>query len=596
MKRPTRPRTRDCAAITALALAAPLLGGVPSAGAAEATRDAPIILAQRAADDAAEEDKRNRKDKKRGERNQRGPGNDMGGKQGMEGRRRSSQPQMDNVPPGGRAQKFEPPMQGMESPRRQRSQQVETPPPNDRKQFQPGPKAPRQDAQDGPTRHRFFDRNKDARRPPPAEATTEQPAGPGMRKGFRDGGRDQVPPPAGAAKVQPIDPGVRKGFRDGGRDQVQPPAGAAKVQPIDPGMRKGFRDDARDRTRDSAVDSPRNERNFLPERSERKRWRAERREAEKSGGWDNLKDLKKQRKERRVEGGRTIIEEPDSRRIIRSGDRAFIIRDETRRFRRGNNDAMTKRRPGGGNITTIVRPNGVRIISETAPDGRLIRRYRRGHDGRDIILIDNRRTWRKWGAIGAGAALAAGLLIAIEPPHYRGPRNRYVVDYDHASYDDVYDALIAPPIDDLDRGYTLDEVIGTYNLRERMRRIDLDSINFEFGAWQVDESQYNKLERVARAMGRIIDRNPDEVFLIEGYTDAVGDDVDNLSLSDRRAEEVANILTEEFDIPPENLVTQGYGEQFLKIDTDGPERANRRVTVRRITPLLERRVSRRFRD
>ena len=39
-------------------------------------------------------------------------------------------------------------------------------------------------------------------------------------------------------------------------------------------------------------------------------------------------------------------------------------------------------------------------------------------------------------------------------------------------------------------------------------------------------------------------------------------------------------------MPPENLVTQGYGEQYLKIDTQGPERANRRVTVRRITPLV----------
>jgi hypothetical protein len=56
----------------------------------------------------------------------------------------------------------------------------------------------------------------------------------------------------------------------------------------------------------------------------------------------------------------------------------------------------------------------------------------------------------------------------------------------------------------------------------------------------------------------------------------------------RRAEEVAYILTESFDVPPENLVTQGYGEQFLKIDTQAPERANRRVAARRITPLLAR--------
>ncbi len=74
--------------------------------------------------------------------------------------------------------------------------------------------------------------------------------------------------------------------------------------------------------------------------------------------------------------------------------------------------------------------------------------------------------------------------------------------------------------------------------------------------------------------------------MIEGHTDAVGSDVDNLSLSDRRAEAVANILTENFQIPPENLVTQGYGKQYLKVATDGPSRENRRVTIRRITPLL----------
>ena len=84
----------------------------------------------------------------------------------------------------------------------------------------------------------------------------------------------------------------------------------------------------------------------------------------------------------------------------------------------------------------------------------------------------------------------------------------------------------------------------------------------------------------------MIRRNPDEVFLIEGHTDAVGGEDDNLSLSDRRAESVANILSEHYQVPPENLTTQGYGEQYLKVDTEAPERQNRRVTVRRITPLL----------
>jgi len=91
---------------------------------------------------------------------------------------------------------------------------------------------------------------------------------------------------------------------------------------------------------------------------------------------------------------------------------------------------------------------------------------------------------------------------------------------------------------------------------------------------------------VAQAIRNVLARNPDEVFLIEGHTDAVGNDVDNLSLSDRRAETVASILTESFQIPPENLTTQGYGSHFLKIPTPDANRQNRRVTVRRITPLL----------
>jgi outer membrane protein OmpA-like peptidoglycan-associated protein len=76
------------------------------------------------------------------------------------------------------------------------------------------------------------------------------------------------------------------------------------------------------------------------------------------------------------------------------------------------------------------------------------------------------------------------------------------------------------------------------------------------------------------------------VFLIEGHTDAVGNEVDNLSLSDRRAQSAAELLTQQFGVPAENLTSQGYGEQYLKEQTQGPSLINRRVTVRNITPLL----------
>ena len=46
-------------------------------------------------------------------------------------------------------------------------------------------------------------------------------------------------------------------------------------------------------------------------------------------------------------------------------------------------------------------------------------------------------------------------------------------------------------------------------------------------------------------------------------------DEDNLSLSDRRAESVAVALSQQFGVPAENLTTQGYGEQCLKVPAKG---------------------------
>jgi outer membrane protein OmpA-like peptidoglycan-associated protein len=123
-------------------------------------------------------------------------------------------------------------------------------------------------------------------------------------------------------------------------------------------------------------------------------------------------------------------------------------------------------------------------------------------------------------------------------------------------------------------------------IRDIMPRIDLDTITFDFGSPKVGEDQADKLQAVADALKKILDNNPAETFLIEGHTDAVGSDQANLVLSDQRADSVASLLTSMFDIPAENLTTQGYGEEYLKVDTQEANRQNRRVTIRRITPLV----------
>lgn len=295
--------------------------------------------------------------------------------------------------------------------------------------------------------------------------------------------------------------------------------------------------------------------------------------------------LRRGRREQWKENGVALIEEPDKRVIVRERDRAFIRHDETARFRRAGREERRERRADGVIVSILAGLAGAAIISELDDDGHLLRRLRRDAAGREYVLIDNRDFYRRH----RGHRDYFNAYVDLPPPTVRIPRERYIVDYDSASYDDVYEALSAPPVERLERGYSLEEVRQSYELRERMRRIDLDTINFAFAAWDVDEDQYPKLERIAEAMKRIIDRNPDEMFFLEGHTDAVGSDIDNLSLSDRRAETVAIILSDTFRVPAENLTTQGYGEQFLKVETEGPSRANRRVSVRRITPLLSRR-------
>jgi len=293
-------------------------------------------------------------------------------------------------------------------------------------------------------------------------------------------------------------------------------------------------------------------------------------------------DMKRFRVERIEKGGqRKVIQEPDRRFIVREHNRTIVRHDETERFLR-RPGARSERRPDGNVETFYVRRDGVRICTVVDGNGRLVRRYRRGRDGREHNIIDNRRFY-------GGLALGIGLgIIALNlpPPRVTIPDDEYIVDYDRASDDDLYETLIAPPIEDLDRAYSLEEIRDNYELRARVRSVDIDTIEFDSGAWEVSPDQYGKLERIARAILRVLESNPDAVFMIAGHTDAVGSDEDNASLSDRRAAAVADVLTEQFEVPAENLVTQGYGEQYLKIDTPGPDPRNRRVSILNVTGLM----------
>lgn len=293
-------------------------------------------------------------------------------------------------------------------------------------------------------------------------------------------------------------------------------------------------------------------------------------------GADRLEDVRGRREERR-EGDVTIIREP-GRTIIRDDDRTIIRRDETQRFRDLGLEARTERR-GDENRTVFERADGTRIVTITDENGRLLRRARLDRDGREVVIIDNTRRDRPRDRF-------SDEIVVLERPALRIPRERYIVDADEADENLIYDTIVAPPLGPIPRRYTLDEVRYSPDLRAQMRSVDIDTVTFATASWDIAPGQAQRLSVIADSIARALKASPNEVFLVEGHTDAVGPEIDNLSLSDRRAQSVAEILTKDFGVPPENLTTQGYGEQYLKVNTQDAERLNRRVTLRRITPLL----------
>ncbi len=100
---------------------------------------------------------------------------------------------------------------------------------------------------------------------------------------------------------------------------------------------------------------------------------------------------------------------------------------------------------------------------------------------------------------------------------------------------------------------------------------DYDSANLREGA----TASLQKL-------GRLIQRNPEAAFKVEGHTDSFGTDEYNMNLSQRRAETVRDWLVQNMAIDPSRIQTQGYGKTRLIVPADrsvDEQQLNRRVEI-----------------
>ena len=262
--------------------------------------------------------------------------------------------------------------------------------------------------------------------------------------------------------------------------------------------------------------------------------------------------------------------------VSTSGDRVVVERDGELRVLK--NDDTLLRQPGsnlrtetfndGSTRTTVLREDGSQIVTIRAADGRVLSRTRITPEGEAIVIFDDTQPEQE-------------IEVSALPK----------IDFNRLQQADAEEDALARALEaELGRSdaqrFSLRQVRDITQVRMLAPEIELTNIRFETGSAAIRPEQARRLAKIGTSINEIIDENPRSVILIEGHTDAVGSAAYNLALSDRRAESVALALTEYFDVPPENLIVQGYGESSLKIPTQDAEPANRRAVVRNITPLL----------
>ena len=272
-----------------------------------------------------------------------------------------------------------------------------------------------------------------------------------------------------------------------------------------------------------------------------------------------------------IAGNKQVVSNTGDRVVVRQDDGSYqVYKDDSSLMRQPGSDVTTQTYSDGSTRSIFTRPDGSQIVTVRDASGRVLQRIAYDRNGRSTMLIDDLRPERP-----------------VDVTRLPQPLPQYNTIPLTASDADLQAALSAASADDRGQKFSLRQIRSIPQIRHLAPTIDVPAVTFETGSASIQPTEAQKLNKLGKFISKRITRNPGEVFLIEGYTDAVGSAASNLALSDRRAESVAKVLTEYFQVPPENLVVQGYGETDLLIPTAGDERANRRVAVRIITPLLQ---------
>ena len=276
-----------------------------------------------------------------------------------------------------------------------------------------------------------------------------------------------------------------------------------------------------------------------------------------------------------IDGNRQVVQNTGDRVVVRQPNGSYYVyKDDDALLREPGVRLTRETYRDGSSRTVIIRANGTKTVTVRDASGRVLRRVIYHLDDRPFVLFDDLRP--------------EPVIIIAHLPRPQPQLNIIYLDGDDAA---AQATLASANAAALGQKFSLLQIRTIPQVRYLAPVIHVNQITFATGSAAIDPTEAQLLNSLGQFITQMIARNPSAVFLIGGHTDAVGSAADNLTLSDQRAESVAKALIENFQVPAENLVVQGYGESDLAVNTLGAEPANRRVDVRIITDLLDQTIN-----
>ena len=142
-------------------------------------------------------------------------------------------------------------------------------------------------------------------------------------------------------------------------------------------------------------------------------------------------------------------------------------------------------------------------------------------------------------------------------------------------FDDKLKIVDQPGLFILDHTLKIRLIVAPY-----VRQYVLKGVNFDTNKWNLRDDAQKPLKILQKTMKK----NPKLVIELAGHTDSVGEDEDNMLLSQRRSSAVKAYLLVN-DIEDNRILAKGYGETVPSSTNDTPEgrQENRRTEVRVIS-------------